>query len=70
MAASPFHNRCHTMALLITVLRITDRPISHIMPSLRLNNTTTTAWDTTWLGRVQTTLCHLIMHLLIWVTGQ
>jgi hypothetical protein len=70
MAASPFHSRCHIMALLITALRITDRPISLTMPSLHLNNNTTMEWGTIWFDRVQTILCHLIMHLLIWVIGQ
>jgi hypothetical protein len=70
MAASHFHNRCRTMALRITALRITGRHISLIMPSLHHNSSTITEWGITWLDRVQTTLCHLIMHLHIWVTGQ
>jgi hypothetical protein len=69
MAASHYNNRCHIMVLLITGLRITDRPISLIMPSLPRNNNTTTEWGTIWLDRVLTTLCRLIMHLLTWLIG-
>jgi hypothetical protein len=70
MPASHYNNRCHIMALLITGLRITDRLTSLIMPSLRLNNSITTEWGTTWLDRVRITLCHLTMHLLTWPIGQ
>jgi hypothetical protein len=70
MVAFHFPSRCRIMALLIMGLRTTALPISHIMPFLRLNNSTTTVWDTIWLDRVLTILCHLIMHRLIWLIGR
>jgi hypothetical protein len=66
MAAFHFLNRCP-----ITGLHTTGLPTSHIMPSLRLNNNSTTMeWGTTWLGKVQITHCHLITHLPIWHIGR
>jgi len=70
MLVSPFLNRCRIMARHTMGLRITDLLTFLIMRSLRLNNNLTTEWATTWLDRVQTTLCHLITHLLIWLIGQ
>jgi hypothetical protein len=70
MVAFRFLKRCPIMAPLITDLRTMVLPISNTMPSLHLNNSTTTEWVTIWLDRVQTTLCHLIMHLLTWLIGR
>jgi hypothetical protein len=70
MVAFRFLNRCPIMALLIMGLRTTALPISNTMPSLHLNNSTTTEWGIIWLDRVQTTLCPLIMHLLTWLIGR
>jgi hypothetical protein len=70
MVVFPFPSRCPITALLIMGLLITGLHIFNIMPSLRHNNSTTTEWDTTWLDKVQTTRCHLIMHLLIWLIGR
>jgi hypothetical protein len=61
---------CHIMGLLTTDLRITVLLISLTMPIPHHNNNLGTEWVTTWLVRVQITLCHLIMHLPIWLIGQ
>jgi hypothetical protein len=61
---------CHIMGLLTTDLRITALPISLTTPIPHHNNNLGMEWAITWLVRVQTTLCHLIMHLRIWLIGQ
>jgi hypothetical protein len=61
---------CHIMGLLTTDLRITALPISLTMPIPHHNNNLGTEWATTWLVRVQITLCHLIMHLRTWLIDQ
>jgi len=61
---------CHIMGLLTTDLRITALLISLTTPIPHHNNNLGTEWATTWLVRVQITLCHLIMHLRTWLIGQ
>jgi hypothetical protein len=60
---------CHIMGLLTMDLRITALPISLTTPIPHHNNLGM-EWAITWLVRVQTTLCHRIMHLRTWLIGQ
>jgi hypothetical protein len=70
MLVSRFLSRCHIMVLLTMGPHIMALHISTITPSLRHSSHMATEWATPWLDRVQTTLCHLITHLLTWHIGQ